>query len=68
MHMFDLTACNDHANPLWMAFYILRSPMLTSQVIASKLTQSKVEIPHFYLTMDCAVAKMKEMVKGIHQP
>lgn len=36
------------------------------KVIAGKLTASKVDIPHFYLTMDCAVTKMKEMVKALN--
>ena len=37
-----------------------------SQVIASKLTASKVEIPHFYLTIDCATGNMKDMVKALN--
>ena len=36
------------------------------KVIASKLTASKVEIPHFYLTIDCATGNMKDMVKALN--
>eukprot|EP00667_Euglena_gracilis_P005547 EG_transcript_5584 len=39
---------------------------LMRKSIASRLTASKVEIPHFYLTVDVAVEKMKEMVAALN--
>eukprot|EP00668_Euglena_longa_P040616 GGOE01053478.1.p1 GENE.GGOE01053478.1~~GGOE01053478.1.p1 ORF type:complete len:288 (+),score=40.45 GGOE01053478.1:459-1322(+) len=39
---------------------------LMRKSIASRLTASKVEIPHFYLTVDVAVAKMKDMVAALN--
>ncbi len=56
----------DYATKLGMEFELIPNSM-TRKVIAKRLTEAKQTVPHFYLTVDCAIDRLLELRKQLNE-